>query len=183
MRFDYRVVFIITGLLFTLSASLTAVNYFVSLDLTQSQLRNGSLPLTVDNVYTESQKQVIEPNLISSMLAHDTFMKDWLANEEDEVDKVSKYLETIQEKYQMSTTFLVSDRTKNYYTAKGFIEKVKPTFFCYLVAFILKWVVKGLIETIYHLRFKYLLEWLPFYGQLPDSLLADTAPRVFLQSL
>lgn len=126
MRFDYRVVFIITALLFTLSTSLTVVNYFVSMEFTQSQLKNSSLPLTVDNIYTEIQKQIIEPNLISSMMAHDTFMKDWLANEESDTDKIVRYLDTIQSKYKMSTTFLVSERSMNYYTANGLIEKVKP---------------------------------------------------------
>jgi diguanylate cyclase (GGDEF)-like protein len=126
MRFDYRIVFIITALLFTLSTSLTVVNYFISIESTQSQLKNSSLPLTVDNIYTEIQKQIIEPNLISSMMAHDTFMKDWLVHEEENTDKIIRYLDTIQNKYKMSTTFFVSEKTKNYYTAKGFIEKVKP---------------------------------------------------------
>ncbi|MFA7554646.1 MAG: GGDEF domain-containing protein [Spongiibacteraceae bacterium] len=126
MRFDYRIVFIITALLFTLSASLTVVNYFVSMELTQSQLKNSSLPLTVDNIYTEIQKQIIEPNLISSMMAHDTFMKDWLAHEESDMNKIVRYLDTIQNKYNMSTTFLMSEKTMNYYTAKGLIEKATP---------------------------------------------------------
>lgn len=125
MRFDYRIVFIITTLLFTLSTSLTVVNYFVSMESTQSQLKNSSLPLTVDNIYTEIQKQIIEPNLISSMMASDTFMKDWLADEESDMDKIAKYLDTIQNKYKMSTTFLVSEKTRNYYTAKGLVEQVK----------------------------------------------------------
>ena len=100
-------------------------NYFISVESTQSQLKNSSLPLTVDNIYTEIQKQIIEPNLISSMMAHDTFLKDWLAHEEDNTDKIVKYLDTIQNQYKMSTTFLVSEKTMNYYTAKGLIEKVK----------------------------------------------------------
>jgi diguanylate cyclase (GGDEF)-like protein len=125
MRFDYRIVFIITALLFTLSTSLTVVNYFIAVESTQSQLKNSSLPLTVDNIYTEIQKQIIEPNLISSMMAHDTFLKDWLTNEEESTDKIVRYLDTIQNKYKMSTTFLVSEKTMNYYTAKGLIEKVK----------------------------------------------------------
>ncbi|WP_019529370.1 sensor domain-containing diguanylate cyclase [Dasania marina] len=125
MRFDYRIVFIITGLLFTLSTSLTVVNYFVSVENIRSQLKDSSLPLTVDNIYTVIQKQIIEPNLISSMMANDTFMKDWLSHEEGETDKIARYLDTIQNKYKMSTTFLVSEKTMNYYTAKGLIEKIK----------------------------------------------------------
>lgn len=125
MQFNYRIVFIITILLFTLSVSLTGVNYYVSMNLTHSQLKNSSLPLTVDNIYTEIQKQIIEPNLIASMMAHDTFMKDWLANQESDSDQVVKYLDTIQNKYQMFATFLVSERTQNYYSAGGLLEKVE----------------------------------------------------------
>jgi diguanylate cyclase (GGDEF)-like protein len=125
MQFNYRIVFIITALLFTLSVSLTSVNYYVSMNLTHSQLKNSALPLTVDNIYTEIQKQIIEPNLIASMMAHDTFMKDWLANQENDSEQVVKYLDTIQNKYQMFATFLVSEKTQNYYSAGGLLEKVK----------------------------------------------------------
>ena len=125
MQFNYRIVFIITALLFTLSVSLTGVNYYVSMNLTHAQLKNSSLPLTVDNIYTEIQKQIIEPNLIASMMAHDTFMKDWLENQESDNEQVVKYLDTIQNKYQMFATFLVSEKTQNYYSATGLLEKVK----------------------------------------------------------
>jgi len=124
MRFDYRIVFIITTLLFTLSASLTVINYVESMDSTRKQLKNSSLPLTIDNIYTEIQKQIIEPNLISSMMSHDTFMKDWLANEENDVKQITQYLETIKNKYQIFTTFLVSEKSQNYYTANGLLEKI-----------------------------------------------------------
>lgn len=124
MRFDYRIVFIITALLFSLSASLTAINYFESMSSTQKQLKNSSLPLTVDNIYTEIQKQIIEPNLIASMMSHDTFMKDWLTHKEGDVKKITQYLETIQNKYQMLTAFLVSEKSQNYYSAEGLLEKV-----------------------------------------------------------
>ncbi len=125
MQFNYRIVFIITALLFTLSVSLTGMNYYVSMNLTYSQLKNSSIPLTVDNIYTEIQKLIIEPNLIASMMAHDTFMKDWLANQESDNEQIVKYLDTIQNKYQMFTTFLVSEKTQNYYSAAGLLEKME----------------------------------------------------------
>jgi diguanylate cyclase (GGDEF)-like protein len=97
------------------------------MNLTHSQLKNSSLPLTVDNIYTEIQKQIIEPNLIASMMAHDTFMKDWLTNKESDSEQIVKYLDTIQNKYQMFATFLVSDKSQNYYSASGLLEKVKES--------------------------------------------------------
>jgi len=124
MRFNYRIVFIITALVFTLSATLTVINYLTSMETTREQLKNSALPLTIDNIYTEIQKNIIEPNLIASMMAHDTFLIDWLSDEEDEVQKIVHYLETIQNKYQMFTAFLVSDKSRNYYSANGMLDKI-----------------------------------------------------------
>lgn len=124
MRFDYRIVFIITALLFTLSTSLTVINYIESMDSTRKQLKDSSLPLTIDNIYTEIQKQIIEPNLIASMMSHDTFMKDWLAHEESDIKQITQYLDNIKNKYQMFATFLVSDKSQNYYTANGLLEQI-----------------------------------------------------------
>jgi len=124
MRFNYRIVFIITTLVFTLSASLTVINYSTSMETTREQLKNSALPLTIDNIYTEIQKNIIEPNLIASMMAHDTFLIDWLSHEEDDVQQIVRYLETIQNKYQMFTAFLVSEKSKSYYTAKGMLDTI-----------------------------------------------------------
>jgi len=66
------------------------------------------LPLTVDNIYTEIQKHIIEPNLVASMMAHDTFLKEWLVKNESEVDQIKRYFESIKKKYEMFATFLVS---------------------------------------------------------------------------
>jgi hypothetical protein len=60
------------------------------------QLRERSLPLAVDNISLEIQEQIIGPNIVSTMMANDTFLKDWLINHEDDVDKISKYLEIIK---------------------------------------------------------------------------------------
>ncbi|GAA5135436.1 sensor domain-containing diguanylate cyclase [Thalassotalea piscium] len=126
MRFNYRIVFIITGLLFTLSTSLTLINYIDSMDTTRKQLKTASLPLTLDNIYTQIQKQIIEPNLIASVMSNDTFMKDWLAHEESDADQITQYLKSIKDKYQMFTVFLVSEESKNYYSNEGLLEKVSP---------------------------------------------------------
>ncbi|PKG83763.1 GGDEF domain-containing protein [Colwellia sp. 75C3] len=125
MRFNYRIVFIITTLVFTLSTTLTVINYLTSMESTREQLKTSALPLTIDNIYTEIQKNIIEPNLIASMMAHDTFLIDWLSNEEDDVQQIVRYLETIQNKYQMFTAFLVSDQSLNYYSANGMLDKVE----------------------------------------------------------
>lgn len=96
----------------------------VSLNNAEQQLKNQSLPLSLDNIYTVIQQHVIEPYLVSSMMANDTFLQDWIAHEESEQDKIEKYLSSIKNKYSMFTTFLVSEKSGNYYTHDGYIETV-----------------------------------------------------------
>ncbi|QOP40719.1 sensor domain-containing diguanylate cyclase [Sulfurimonas marina] len=121
---SFKILFVVSGLLLVLSISLTLINYAISLNSVQKDLATRSLPLSVDNIYTEIQTHIIEPSLISSMMATDTFVKDWLRNEENNTEKIRSYLETIRNKYGLFVTFLVSERTQNYYTHKGFLEKL-----------------------------------------------------------
>lgn len=125
MKLKNKVVFIVTFLLVSFSVGSSVLNYVKSLEETQIQLKERSLPLSIDNIYTEVQKNLIEPTLVSSMMAHDTFLKDWLILEETETEKIAKYLETIKNKYHMFSTFLVSEKSGNYYTSKGLLEKVQ----------------------------------------------------------
>ena len=124
MKSNYKIVFFITILMIILSTSLTLINYIMSLNNAEKQLRNQSLPLSVDNIYTDIQKHVVEPYLISSMMANDTFVKDWLINDEEDSLKIKQYLNSVKNKYEMFSTFLVSEKSKNYYTQNGLVEKI-----------------------------------------------------------
>ena len=56
MNSKYKIVVVISLLLITLSISITFINYFVSLNSTERHLKTQSLPLSLDNIYTEIQK-------------------------------------------------------------------------------------------------------------------------------
>jgi len=124
---NFYIVITISALMIILSISISLINFMVSLRATESDLKTRSLPLTVDNIYTEIQKHVIEPNLVASMMAHDTFLKDWLINHEQNSDEITRYLDTIKNKYGMFVAFLVSEKTQSYYTQNGFLERLSPT--------------------------------------------------------
>lgn len=124
---NFYIVITISVLMIALSISISLINFMVSLHSTETDLKTRSLPLTVDNIYTEIQKHVIEPNLVASMMAHDTFLKDWLMNDEQNSDKIIRYLETIKNKYGMFVAFLVSEKTQSYYTQNGFLEHLSST--------------------------------------------------------
>ncbi|ACZ13191.1 sensor domain-containing diguanylate cyclase [Sulfurospirillum deleyianum] len=124
MRLKTKVVVIIAGLLLGVSILGSLFNYLKSVNETQAQLQNTSLPLSVDNIYTEIQQRMIEPLLVSSLMAHDTFMRDWIMEGEGDMNGIVRYLTEIQQKYDIFTTFLVSDVTKHYYHPRGFIDVV-----------------------------------------------------------
>jgi len=125
MSSKYRIIFIITFLLLLLSISLSFVNYMVTLKSTQEHLKNASLPLSTDNIYSEIQTHLIEPNLVASMMAQDTFLKDWFVSGAEDEEKIKAYLESIKNRYGMSTVFLASQNTQNYYLPRGFVEKMQ----------------------------------------------------------
>ena len=53
------------------------VSYYASLESIRDSIVNTELPLTSDNVYSEIQKDLVRPILISSMMSRDTFLRDW----------------------------------------------------------------------------------------------------------
>lgn len=124
MKSKYKIVVIITLLLISLSLIISFLNYIKSLEQTKRQLVEVSLPLSINNIYTEVQKNVIEPLLISSMMANDTFLKDWILHEEENTEKIKKYLTSVKNKFGLLNTFLVSDKSKNYYTMDGVLYQV-----------------------------------------------------------
>ena len=105
------------------------VSYFVSLSTLRSQIKKNELPMTSDNIYSEIQRDLLNPIFISSLISSDTFVRDWIVAGEKDESKIRKYLKTIQTKYGTVTSFLVSEKTKIYYHSNGVLKKIKPNEF------------------------------------------------------
>ncbi|HEX8979931.1 MAG TPA: sensor domain-containing diguanylate cyclase [Parasulfuritortus sp.] len=108
-----------------LSTSIAA--YVVSSDSIRKSIANDALPLTSDNIYSEIQKDLLRPVFISSLMANDTFLRDWVLNGEKDVSQVTRYLAEVREKYGTISSFLVSEKTRRYYYAKGILKTVSPS--------------------------------------------------------
>jgi diguanylate cyclase (GGDEF)-like protein len=89
-------------------------------------LINNELPLTSNNIYSEIQGSLLRPIYVSSLMANDTFLKDWMLDGERDVAQITKYLNEIRNKYQVFSTFLVSDLSRNYYHYNGVLKQVSP---------------------------------------------------------
>lgn len=100
-----------------LATSLTS--FYVSKTSIRDAIIHHELPLTTDNIYSEIQKDLVRPVFISSMMASDTFLRDWVLAGELDPNPVHKYLNDVQTRSNAFTSFFVSDRTLRYYYGNG----------------------------------------------------------------
>lgn len=101
--------------------------YIVSRDAIRQGIAEQALPITGDNIYSEIQKDLLRPVFMSSLMAHDTFVRDWILNGESDTTQIVRYLKEIKQKYNTLTSFLVSARTHQYYYADGVLKSVQES--------------------------------------------------------
>ncbi len=111
-------------LLFSGFLATSLVSYFVALSSVRTQIDVTTLPLTSDNVYSEIQRDLFKPIFISSLMANDTFLRDWALEGEKDMQRIARYLKEVKEKYDAVTAFFVSEATRNYYYADGILKTV-----------------------------------------------------------
>ncbi|CAM3925877.1 Response regulator PleD [Pseudomonas reidholzensis] len=120
---------LILALLILLACGFLATSllgYFASRSAIRDGIINTELPLTSDTVYSEIQKDLIRPVLISSMMAQDTFLRDWMLAGEQDTQRVTRYLNEVMDQQGTYTAFFVSEHSHTYYQAKGVLKQVKP---------------------------------------------------------
>ncbi|MGB0684045.1 MAG: sensor domain-containing diguanylate cyclase [Magnetovibrionaceae bacterium] len=100
--------------------------YFVGYDSLKDEVADSTLPLTSDTIYSEIQQDLLRPIFISSVMAQDTFLRDWKLAGEQEPDSVIRYLAEIQKRYGTVTAFFISDATLRYYHPEGVLKTVSP---------------------------------------------------------
>ncbi|HEC72776.1 MAG TPA: sensor domain-containing diguanylate cyclase [Methylophaga aminisulfidivorans] len=106
------------------SITTSLIGYFVAKSSIEHRLQDEMLPLTSDNIYSEIQRDLLQPLLISSVMANDSFVLDWVNSGEIDSIKMQRYLKQIQDKYETITAFFVSDKTKRYYHSSGVLKNV-----------------------------------------------------------
>jgi len=104
----------------------TLLGYFVSRQTIRDTIISQDLPLTAGNIYSEIQKDLVRPVLVSSTMAHDTFLRDWVLRGEKGPDDLARYLKEVREQYGAFSSFFVSEPSHNYYTANGILKRVSP---------------------------------------------------------
>lgn len=119
-----KLVLALSAIMLVAVVGISVVNYQVSRESIREELLTSGLPLTRDNIYSELHRELMRPIFLSSLMARDTFVRDWVLNGERDLAKISKYLLEIKERYGFFTSFFVSDETLNYYTHDGILKRI-----------------------------------------------------------
>ena len=122
-----RFVAILTVLLLSGFVTTCLISYYVAHDSLSEQLAETTLPLTSDNIYSEIQRDLLRPVFISSLMAQDTFLRDWTMAGEKDDSAIIRYLKEIQIQYGTVTCFFVSEKTRKYYHTSGILKTVSGT--------------------------------------------------------
>src|SRR5690554_2347307 len=120
-------VLVLAALLITGFMATSLTSYFVARDSLANNISEQMLPLTSDNIYSEIQRDLLRPVLISSVMSADSFFHDWVADGETNPARMQAYLKGIQQEYNTITAFFVSDHTYQYYHPDGIIKTVSET--------------------------------------------------------
>lgn len=119
-----RLLFVLGVILIFSFTGVSYVNYVVTRASVRNEILRTDLPLTMDNIYSELTAELTRPLLVSTSMASDTFLKDWVLGGEKDKDKILRYLEKLREKYDFFTTFFISAATSTYYRYNGVHKKV-----------------------------------------------------------
>jgi len=127
MSFENRILISVTFLITLGFLATSLLSFFVSRQNSIDTLLSSELPLTSDTIYSEVQTDLIGPQIVSSVMSNDTFVRDWIRNGEKDERLIAAYLSEIVKKYDAFTAFLVVDETSNHYVPSGLMRKVSET--------------------------------------------------------
>lgn len=118
-RLRLRLIAVVVCLLMLGFGVTNVISYNNASAVLKATILHNELPLTGSNIYSEVQADLIRPVFVSSVMANDTFLKDWLLGGERDPQQVVRYLDAMRAKYGVFTSFVISDATRRYYHFRG----------------------------------------------------------------
>lgn len=120
-----KIVLIVIGLASILSISISC---FVLNEVIKKH-DEELIKVIASDVYDDIRNEILKPVIVSQSMANDTFLHEHLKMEEtisleEETAFMANYLKTIKNRFGYELAFLASERTKNYWRARGYIKKL-----------------------------------------------------------
>ena len=110
-----KLISLVTLILVAGFVATNVLNYEVSKGALRTTILENELPLSSNNVYSAIQSDLLRPIFISSLMANDTFVHEWVAGGEQEPERMVRYLAQIQKRYNATTSYFISSNTLRYY--------------------------------------------------------------------
>lgn len=102
-------------------------SYHVSRQAIRDAIISRELPLASSHIQAEIQKDFVRTVLISSTMASDTFLRDWVLEGERTPQDLSRYLAEVKTRFGAVSSFFVSEGTRRYYTGEGILKEVSQS--------------------------------------------------------
>ncbi|QTP57595.1 HAMP domain-containing protein [Billgrantia antri] len=116
-----RLMLIISLCMLLIVGGATAIQYRLFGDLVTDRVTTAELPATLSSIRNDIEATLAPPIAVAEELAHNRYLKDWLAAGEPAVDadRATAHFRDIQQRTQADVVFYVSAQSGNYYTANG----------------------------------------------------------------
>jgi len=120
-----RLILVVGAILLLGFLTTNVISFRVSTAALKTTILQNELPLTSSNIYAEIQTDLLRPIFVSSLMSNDIFLKDWLIEGEEDVAQMTRYLDEIRNKYSLFTSFLISEKTRNYHHFTGITKQIR----------------------------------------------------------
>jgi diguanylate cyclase (GGDEF)-like protein len=119
-----RLIGVISLVLIAAFLTISVLNYRTTKDALHEEIVSSSLPMLRENIYSELQKDFVPSLHRASLMANDSFLKNWALAGEEDSSEIILHLSEIREKYDYFSTFFVSELTGNYYYYDGILKTI-----------------------------------------------------------
>ncbi len=122
-----KLISVVTIILVAGFVATNLLNYQVSRGALRTTILENELPLSSNNVYSAIQADLLRPIFISSLMANDTFLHDWVTEGEVDASRMVRYLTQIRSRYETFTSYFISANSLKYYHFEGVSRTLSET--------------------------------------------------------
>ena len=124
MQNRHKLIVLITAILLLGFLAVSLLTYRSSKQSIRQAIIINELPLTSDSINSKIQEELLESIETSSMMASNTFLKDWVTSGEEDEASIKQYLIETKRQSHALASYFISEKTRNYYSSDAKTKKV-----------------------------------------------------------
>ncbi len=124
MQNRHKLIVLITAILLFGFLAVSLLTYRSSKLSIHEAIVINELPLTSASINSKIQEDLVGSIETSSMMASNTFLKDWVARGEKDETVIKQYLTETKRQSHALASYFISEKTRNYYSSDAKTKKV-----------------------------------------------------------